>query len=207
MKITQVALPLSWLGLGVNAPFPPPPIQFDLLGGGSTQEGGTKDSSIETFAADRHGCPTLSLKLGNTGFPSLADPSQNGCVHNQLVQCDHWPCGYCGGPKNGTRLSILYAESLSCGEPGLESWTQHVLRWVTGLWRVLCREPDSAFFMLSHWAVGSSMWGARLSIFYAESLSCVETCVESQAQQFLCVRVRLSCLYAESVSRVHSCPV
>ena len=93
MEIKQVALPLSWLGLGVNAPFPPPPIQFVLLGGGSTQEGGTKDSSIETFAADRHGCPTLSLKLGNTGLERLAD-AKRLCLRSTGAAL---PGGYYGG--------------------------------------------------------------------------------------------------------------
>ena len=75
MEIKLVALPLSWLGLGGQRPhFPPPPhptIQFDRLGGGSTQKGGTK--FYRDLDADRRGCPTLSLKLGITGFTSLAD--------------------------------------------------------------------------------------------------------------------------------------
>ena len=47
-------------------------------------------------------------------------------------------------------LSIFNAKSLYPGSGLIESRTQHLLCWVTELWRGLGGEPDSEFPMLSH---------------------------------------------------------
>ena len=100
---------------------------------------------------------------------------------------------------------------------GGESWTQHLLHWVTELWEGLRGEPGLASSTLSHWAVERSVWRAGLGIFCAESLSCGEACGECQTQFFytkslvlyivirgrlskslLSLWRRLSCSYTES---------
>ena len=50
--------------------------------------------SRQTLTVDRHGCPKLSLKLGNTGFSSLAN-AKLLCLQSTSAA---WPGGYCGEP-------------------------------------------------------------------------------------------------------------
>ena len=84
-------------------PHPPPPHPSSWpTEGGERQWGrvewssegeGWADSSKETLTEGRHGCPALSLTLGNTGFTSLAD-KKGMCQWSTGVA---WPGGYCEG--------------------------------------------------------------------------------------------------------------
>ena len=104
-------------------------------------------------------------------------------------------------------LSIFNAKSLYPGSGLIESRTQHLLCWVTELWRGLGGEPDSEFPMLSHrlWRnlcgeLWEAKWGVRLSILQNILSLCAGYIVirGRLSKSFLSLWSGLSCPYTES---------
>ena len=87
MEIKQVALPLSWLGLGGQRPhLPPPTPQSSLTGWEGGQLRREEQSSIETLMqtdVDVPPCPWNLVLLD-----LLALQLRNGCVRSPLVRRD-----------------------------------------------------------------------------------------------------------------------